>query len=476
MAFCSISKELSATAHTQIENIFLFEYMPDFSGETVKVYLYGLYLCTTSPKNYSIKDMATALKCSEEQIQEHFRVLEDAGLVDVTEGEEFEVTYLPITASRPKKFKPEKYTDFTLALQSILPDRMVSVAECRAYFTLMESYNLKPDALLLIIRYCVDKKGASTSYKYVLAKAKDFAERGLLTAEAVENELSDYFKNSDAIDGVLKKLGLKRKAELSDLKFYEKWINDLGFPPESILIAAGKIKGDLKKLDGVLLELCGAKAFTKKEIDEFFKQREELAVLARETCRSLSVYVEVIDPVVSTYVAPWTSLGYDRASILALAKYCFKRGKRTLAALDELISRLYAKGVVSLTSILAYVEESKRVEGVLTQMLQAAGIDRKVTPWDKENYTVWKDKWNFSDEMILYVAGLSAGKSNPIPYLNAVLSALKAEGVYTVEEAQKKRLTAPASKPAQAASNFDQRTYSEEELDRIFAGSDTELL
>jgi hypothetical protein len=45
-----------------------------------------------------------------------------------------------------------------------------------------------------------------------------------------------------------------------------------------------------------------------------------------------------------------------------------------------------------------------------------------------------------------------------------------------VEEAQKKRLTAPASKPAQAVSNFDQRTYSEEELDRIFAGSDTELL
>ena len=73
---------------------------------------------------------------------------------------------------------------------------------------------------------------------------------------------------------------------------YEKWINDLGFPPESILIAAGKIKGDLKKLDGVLLELCGAKAFTKKEIDEFFKQREELAVLARETCRSLSVYLD----------------------------------------------------------------------------------------------------------------------------------------------------------------------------------------
>ena len=476
MAFCSISKELSATAHTEIENIFLFEYMPDLSGDTVKVYLYGLYLGSSSPKNYCLKDMATALKCTEDQVKEHFRVLEDAGLVSVNEEGEFEVCYLPVTAT-PKKFKPEKYTDFTLALQSILPDRMVSVAECRAYFTLMESYNLKPDALLLIIRYCVDKKGTSTNYKYVLAKAKDFAERGLLTADAVENELSDYFKNSDAIDAILKKLGLKRKAELSDLKFYEKWINDLGFPPESILIAAAKTKyGDLKKLDGVLLELCGAKAFTKKEIDDFFARREELALLSREICRNLSVYVEVIDPVVSDYVAPWTSLGYDRAALLALTKYCFKRGKRTLAALDELISRLYERGVVSLTSILSYVEESKRVESVLTQMLRAAGVDRKVTPWDKENYTVWKDKWNFSDEMILYVAGLSAGKSNPIPYLNAVLSALKAEGVYTVEEAKAKRPPLPPTKTAQAATNFTQRTYSEEELDRIFAGSDTELL
>ena len=41
MAFCSFAKEYSGAATTDIENIFIYEYLPDASGEAVKVYLYG---------------------------------------------------------------------------------------------------------------------------------------------------------------------------------------------------------------------------------------------------------------------------------------------------------------------------------------------------------------------------------------------------------------------------------------------------
>ena len=42
---CSYSKEFSASAFTGVENAFVTEYLPIASGDAVKVYLYGLFLC-----------------------------------------------------------------------------------------------------------------------------------------------------------------------------------------------------------------------------------------------------------------------------------------------------------------------------------------------------------------------------------------------------------------------------------------------
>ena len=474
MAFCSLSKELTAVSHTQIENVFLFEYMPELGGDTVKVYLYGLYLCQSAPKDYSVKDMAKTLKMEEAALMHAFFVLEEAGLVEVLSEDPAEIRYLPLSsAPRTRTFKAEKYTEFTRALQSLLPDRMISVTEYRAYFSLMENRNIKPEALLMIVRYCTDKKGAGITYRYIETVANDFADRGILTADAVEGELADYFGRSGEIDAVLKKLGQKRKAEVADLKFYEKWTDKLGFTPETVLLAASHIKrGDLAQLDRLLADLYAAKAFSKKEIADYFEKREELCDTAKEICRCLSVYAEVTDPVVSDYCAPWAAMGYDRKSLVFLAKYNFRKNRKTLEALDELIRKLYEKGIVSLSAIVAHIEEIRATEQAVAAVLSAAGVDRRVTDWDRQTYSVWKDQWNFSDEMILYAARLSAGKSGPIAYMNAVLSSFKTENCFTVEEAEKRRPRA-AIKSAPA---FSQRDYTEEELSEIVAGDDDPLL
>ena len=368
---------------------------------------------------------------------------------------------------------------------------MISVTEYRAYFSLMESRNLKPDALLMIIRYCADKKGESISYRYIEAVANDFASRGILTADAVENELSDYFGKSDAIEAVLKKLGLRRKADFSDLKLYEKWTNDYGFLPETVLFVAGKLKrGDLQKLDALFMELFGAKAFTKKEISAVFDRREELDAFAKEVCRNLSVHVEVVDPVVSNYCAPWLAMGFEKEAVLSLAGYCFRKNRRTLEALDDLLKKLYEKGVVSTTAIVKELEESRRTERALADILTAAGLERKPTVWDKESYDVWTEKWHFSEEMILLAARLSAGKERPLSYVNAILSAWKSAGIYTPEAAEKERAERKAQQEKRTGQNrtpsshsasatFDgyaQRTYSKKELDSIFSSYDDDGL
>jgi len=477
MAFCSFDKETTLNTHTEVENVFLHEYMPVLSGEQVKTYLYGLYLCQNAAKEFSLSDMAKALKKDEGEILDHFRVLEETGLVEIIAESPCEIKYVSAkSVANRGAYRPGKYTAFTTSLQKMFPTRMISPTEFRAYFSLMEEKNLKPDALLMLIRYCVDKKGQNITYRYITAVANDFAGRGILTSDAVESELSDYFGKTDEIDAVLKKLGVKRKSEAADLKLYEKWTSILCFPPEQILYAAGKLKkADVSAFDSFMKELYAAKAFGKKEIDAVLKSHEETAALAREICRNLGIYVEVIDPVVANYVAPWLSMGYEGKAISFLSRYVFKKGKRSLQALDETVRSLYEKGVVATGAIIARMEENAAAEKAITDIFKILGIERRVTGQDRAQFGVWKEQWGFSDEMVAYAAQQAAGKNGPIPYMNAVLSALKNENVYTVEEAEKRKPVLPLSATKTAQPSFGQRTYSETDLERLLL-SDGELL
>ena len=74
---CSFSKEFSAAANVSVENGFILEYMPEATGEAVKVYLYGLYL-TEEKKG---EDIACALDMTENKIREALIYWQKQGLL-----------------------------------------------------------------------------------------------------------------------------------------------------------------------------------------------------------------------------------------------------------------------------------------------------------------------------------------------------------------------------------------------------------
>lgn len=74
----------------------------------------------------------------------------------------------------------------------MLPGRMISANEYMKYFSVMEEFAIRPEAMLLIVRYCIDLKGEHISQNYILQVAKNFAAEGITTVEQVENKLSDY--------------------------------------------------------------------------------------------------------------------------------------------------------------------------------------------------------------------------------------------------------------------------------------------
>lgn len=431
------SKDFSMNGFTEIENAFIHEYLPSSSGNAVKVYLYGLFVCRNKDFDQGLDEISKTLGLSQAEIVDCFKYWEEFGLVSILKDDPFTVQYLPVrslTSVKPRKYKVEKYGDFTKGLQALLPDRMISTNEYSEYFSIMETYAIKPEAMLMIVKYCVDRKGGDIGYRYVSKVAKDFGNRGIITVEKVEKELSTYVSRTSEIERILKAMNLKRQPEIDDLKLLNKWTKELNFEIDNIVFAASKIKkGSMAKLDEFMLDLYSMKSFTKEEIGAYMSQKQALYELAVKINKALSVYMEVIDTVVDTYTKRWVSYGYDADSLLYIASYCFKEGKNSLKEMDELIEGLYSKGIISLSSVGDYFEGIKRTDDFITKLLTTAGINRRPNSWDRENVNTWK-AWNFTEDMILEAAKLASGKTSAIAYMNGILGNWKNNNVFTLAD------------------------------------------
>lgn len=470
MSFCSFSGEYEKEGVITVARPFVTEYLPEASGDAVRVYLYGLYACKSSAE-ITMEDFCKSLSLTPEQVEDCFKFWEEYDLVAIISDNPLQIRYLPISVqSKPRKFKPEKYSEFTSAIQALIPDRMISVSEYTAYFNLMEEYSIKPEAMLMICKYCVDLKGNDIGYRYITAVAKDFAYRGIITVELIEKELSDYMTRSSDISAILSALGLKRKPEIEDLQLFNKWCKQLGFEQKVLLHTAKKCKRkNIKALDDFVMELFSNKLFTEDEIDRYIKQKESYRETAKNICRNLSVYVEVIDTVVETYLSKWMAKGYDGDTLEFLASYCFKKNRRNLSDLDLLINSLYDKGLVTLSSIAEFIKNGAKIDEFIRSMLTACGLERRPTESDRNTLTVWQN-WGFSDDMILHACTLATGASRPMVYVNAILSDWKTKGIFTKDNIPENTAPPQATNNNSKTQHFAaERNYSKDELDVLLS-------
>lgn len=475
MAFCSFSGDYDKNGVIPIDTSFITEYLPEASGDAVKVFVYGLYLCR-SEKEISLADFSYSLNLTEPEVKDCFKFWEEYDLVAIISDEPLAVRYLPVSGkARPRKYKPEKYTDFSNALQALFPARMISVAEFTAYFDVMENFKIKPEAMLMICKYCVDLKGESIGYRYVVAVARDFAYRGIVTPELIEQELADYNLRGGEITDILNALGLKRKPEVEDLNLLKKWKSELGYEQSVLLFIAKKCKRkNVESLDAFIGELYGNKLFSEKEISEYLNKKEEYVELAKRICKNLSVYVQVIEPVVTEYVSPWLAKGFDGDTLEFLANYCFKKNRRTLNDLDDQINRLYERGLITLSAIADYVKNAAKLDEFIRELFSVCSVNRRPTEWDRQTVTSWQN-WGFSEDMIKRAAEFSIGASRPLVYMNAVLSNWKSNGIFTADKIPEQTVKPNAAKNA----NFNktvhfenEREYTKEQLDSLFRSID----
>ena len=429
MSFCSFSSKLAMEGYTVIDNTFINEFLPQATGDDVRVYLFCLNLCNNpNIEDNCLDTICKVLSLTQEQVKNSFKYWQEMGLIQIVSENPYEVKFLPVRAhsGTNKLRKPEKYEDFNEQMNSIITGRMITPTEFNEYYTLIEVYHFEPEAVILIAKYCTMIKSNSIGYPYILAVARDFAREGLKTVETVEQKFLEQEQSSIEIKQVLSALGVKREADIDERNLYLKWINNFGFTQGVIVEIAKnqKKRGGFAKLDEKLTKYYEQKLFTIDEINLYSTKREMLFETAKEVCKSIGVYYQDYENVVDTYISEWTNKGYEKDALCFISNYCFKQSIRTLDGMNVIVLKFYKLGLISIESIQQYILSIIENDEKIKTILDTLGLIRSVSSYDRDMFKTWIENWNYNIEQINKVASFAKTKFANMSYMNKILSTM----------------------------------------------------
>lgn len=474
MAFCKYSTEFIASSKTEIDNIFLNDYLPFAQPEFVVVYIYGLYLCNSTSFDNTIENFSKVLNMSENDVIGAFEYWEEQGLVRLLRTDPLQVTYIPLknVLSATKLFKPDKYAVFNQQANDIFQGkRSISKHEYGEYYDFLERYHFEQEALLMIMKYCVETKKSAVGYNYILTVAKNWASEGVTTTAQVEERLKTFEDKVSDITEIFNAVGLKRAPYIEERALLNKWQNDYGFNLDVILYVCKNIKKkysfSFEKADTLLTKYYEMKLLSILEIENFEKDKKDLFTLAKDINKTIGVYYENLEGIVENYILKWINLGFDKQLLLEIAEFCFKTSVRTLEGMDKTVSKFYKLGLISSSAFNQYMNQILEKDEKIQSILNAFKIERNVNYIDRSNYKTWKEDWGFSDELISHAVTLSQGKENPMKYLARILADWHEKGIKTIDEAKNTTPIAVTTVKTDTK-NFTGRSYSSHEWGALF--------
>ena len=476
MAFCKFSTEYNQNLELSLSRVFVTDYLPYAPDSCTKVYLYGLALCLQEEDiSNSLENFSQVLAMNKEDIKSSFLYWQDQGLVTVLNFDPIEVRYLNIKPKKynEKMYNKEKYSSFNKAIQEVIDGRMITPVEYKEYYHLIESMHLEDSALVMIAKYCTNSKGNNVGYNYILTVAKNWAYQGVHTVKDVENKLSELDILTNKVKDILKVLKSKKEPSISDKDMYDKWTKEYGYDVETLLYIAKNIKrGGIERLDEIIENYYTLKLFSKVEIESYENNKQELLKIAKIVCKSLGLYYENLSPVINTYVLKWQQMGYSADAIILIANLCFKKFIRNFDEMDNIISKYYAKGIVSVDALNEYIGATLSVDKKIKEILEKLQLSRQVTSWDRDYYHTWTNVWQITNELLDYAISLSIGKTEPMAYLNKILSNWKDIGVDTLEKAKSLKNETASFDNCVKKSEFITHSFSSSELDALFDNLD----
>jgi len=461
MAFCAFDGNAAGFDVTPVENMFITEYMLRAPGDYVKVYLYGLMTCYHSQERMSMESMARDLDMTAEDVEHAFRYWARNGLVRQVGDNPVSYAYANIkqlTLTRAQDPSEKLYNrSFTEEVRRILGDRIVESADYQKIFDWVDVLELSEEVVLMLLQHEVKKSRGRFSFRVADRTARDWAQRGVRTAEDVDRLVLIDEERKKGLKRLLSRLGQRREPSDDEKALYNKWIDEWGFTEDAVQEACRETtKGvpTMAYLDGILLrqhqlgrhgarELTAGMAAERTERDF---AREVYAGLGRVGVTPPQEDLAVIDG--------WRAMGFTQEMILMAVSEAHARN--TGGSLPDVEAKLLTwkkQGFATVDQVRAARVRVKALNEQLREVYAAMGLEKRVNQPDRDLLAKWMGEMGMRMELVTLAAGYARGSGAPMIVCDRILGDWRRAGIATeaaAREEHEAHLRTGAGKPAAA--------------------------
>lgn len=297
------------------------EYLCRAPGDFVKVYLYLLKACHhPGLEPWSIEAAAAGLRLTPEAVQNALGYWQRQGVLDRDEQGNItlsHVTHMVLTRD-PVGDSLYRYRSFNQDAQLIFGTRLLDSSLFQFLYDLIEHDGFDEDAVLMLLRYCVEKKGDQVSMSYIRAAARGWKQDGCTTAAAANAKIGQ----SQDLSRLFRHLGFSRQPTADERSMFQQWRGEWGFTLEAILAACYEAtKTDKPNMQylGRVLDTLRRQGLTSAAAIQGQRAMREGGAPMREVLHTLGQRGSVTDRMAQQYMA-WRDAGLTHELLIYAAE------------------------------------------------------------------------------------------------------------------------------------------------------------
>lgn len=177
--------------------------------------------------------------------------------------------------------------------------------------------------------------------------------------------------------------------------------------------------------------------YSGKQLEELIKEREEVAVILKETQKVLGKVFNVSES--NKIIALYDYLHLPEEYILLLSAHCKYNDKGSVAYVAATAKELFNADITTVGALENYIADKERARDFENYMRKLLGIGgRKLTAKEKRFFEAWQQS-ELPKEVIAkaYETSVDAIGEFSAPHMNKIIESYKKTGVTTAEEAEK---------------------------------------
>jgi len=284
------NKRKNIFANISVSEIFILKYMKDMPQETVKLYMYLLYI-EANQINIEIETISKEINISLKDVKASLDYLQEKGLiimmeegfyiVDLQEKEVMELYTPKVTASKEmieaNQRKNNKREKIINDIESMYFAGNMKAEWYKKIILWFEKYNFSNEAMLGIFSHCFSDEVKPIAY--VETVVKSMADKGVITINDLSKQIVNYDKKSKIIKFVKTELNLHKALTKPQERIVEKWIFDYNYDKEQIKLVIDKTINaqnvGFNYLDKIITEWYQQGLKTAEEILKYEKENKE---------------------------------------------------------------------------------------------------------------------------------------------------------------------------------------------------------